>query len=71
MQKLTTEGLRINGVNYSSTFVTGGVFSLDGVHPNQRGYAIIANTFIDAINQKYGANIAKVDPNSYKGVTLP
>ncbi len=71
MQKLTTEGLRINGVNYSSTFITGGVFSLDGVHPNQRGYAIVANAFIDAINQKYGANIAKVDPNSYKGVTFP
>lgn len=71
MQKLATEGLRINGVNYSSSFVTGGVFSLDGVHPNQRGYAIIANAFIDAINTKYNATIPKVDPNHYTGVTFP
>ncbi|MBS9768200.1 MAG: SGNH/GDSL hydrolase family protein [Flavobacteriaceae bacterium] len=71
MQTLATTGLRINGVNYNSEFIKGGVFSLDGVHPNQRGYAIIANAFIDAINQKYNANIAKVDPNNYKGVEFP
>lgn len=71
MQKLATEGLRINGVNYSSKFVTGGVFSLDGVHPNQRGYAIIANAFIDAINAKYNATIPKVAPNHYTGITFP
>lgn len=71
MQELATKGLRINGVNYNSTFVTGGVFSLDGVHPNQRGYAIIANAFIDAINHKYNATIPKVDPNHYNGVTFP
>ncbi len=71
MQTLATKGLRINGVNYNSEFIKGGVFSLDGVHPNQRGYAIIANAFIDAINKKYNANIAKVDPNNYKGVEFP
>lgn len=71
MQQLATKGLRIAGVNYSSAFVTGGVFSLDGVHPNQRGYAIIANAFIKAINEKYNATIPEVDPNSYVGITFP
>jgi hypothetical protein len=58
-------GINFNGVNYTTTFVTGGAFSLDGVHPNARGYAIIANTFIDAINTKYNSTIGEVNVNSY------
>jgi len=38
------------------------LFSLDGVHPNNRGYAVIANAFIDAINATAGTSIAHVDP---------
>lgn len=71
MKELAENKLRIKGVDYSSEFVTGGVFSLDGVHPNQRGYAIIANGFIQAINAKYNSNLPEVDPNSYEGVKLP
>lgn len=64
-------GLIFNGVNYTSQFVTGGAFSLDGVYPTSRGYAIIANGFIKAINKKYGSNIPQVDPNLYHGVKFP
>jgi lysophospholipase L1-like esterase len=41
------------------------VFGLDGVHPTPRGYAIIANKFIDVIEQKYGAKLPKVVPAQY------
>ena len=58
-------GITYNGISYTTTFVTGGAFSLDGVHPNSRGYAIIANTFIDAINSTYGSSIDKVNVNAY------
>lgn len=37
-----------------------GVFSLDGVHPNMYGHAVMANELIDAINARYGYNIPKV-----------
>ncbi|MEM7181891.1 MAG: SGNH/GDSL hydrolase family protein [Spirochaetota bacterium] len=37
-----------------------GVFSLDGVHPNMYGHAVMANELIEAINQKYGVSIPKV-----------
>ena len=40
-------------------------FGLDGVHPTPRGYAIIANKFIDVIEQKYGAKLPKVVPAQY------
>ncbi len=58
-------GINFNGTTYTADFVTGGAFSLDGVHPNSRGYAIIANLFIDAINDTYGSNVAKVNANAY------
>ncbi|MCB9201791.1 MAG: G-D-S-L family lipolytic protein [Flavobacteriales bacterium] len=72
MQELNSNsGITFNGVNYTSTFVTGGAFSLDGVHPNGRGYAIIANEFIKAINGKYDSTLPLVNPNNYTGVAFP
>jgi lysophospholipase L1-like esterase len=47
-----------------STFVTGGGFSLDGVHPSQRGYALIASKFMEAINTTYGSNFSPVSLNN-------
>ena len=41
------------------------VFGLDGVHPTPRGYAIIANKFIDVIEEAYGAKLPKVVPANY------
>lgn len=64
-------GIQYNGVKYTASFITGGAFSLDGVHPNGRGYALIANTFIDAINKTYGSTLPWVDINAYSGVTFP
>jgi lysophospholipase L1-like esterase len=40
-------------------------FSLDGVHPTPRGYAIIANRFIDVIEQNFAAKLPKVVPAYY------
>ncbi len=64
-------GMVYDGLNFTTTFVTGGIFSLDGVHMNQRGAAIVANAFIDAINNKYGAHIPKADITAYPGIVFP
>jgi phospholipase/lecithinase/hemolysin len=58
----------------TASFVTGGAFSLDGVHPTPRGYAYISNLFINAINAKYGATLRTVDLAQYQTLfpkTLP
>ncbi len=61
-----------NGVTITPSFAPPtGAFSEDGVHPNSRGYAFMANIFIDAINAKFGAVIPKVDISKYKGTGLP
>lgn len=56
-----TGGTNINGINFKTTYVTGGLFSLDGVHPSNQAHGLIANTFISAINSKFSAKITFID----------
>jgi lysophospholipase L1-like esterase len=56
-----TGGTTYDGVAFATTYVTGGLFSLDGVHPTSRGQAVIANEFIKAINAKWGTSIVQVN----------
>ena len=60
---------------YSGAFVLDDpentVFSLDGVHPNNLGHAIIANAFIDMINEELQMGIPKLNPEDFKGQYAP
>ena len=69
--KTIKSGMVYNGITLNTTFVTGGAFSLDGVHPNPRGYALIANEFLKRINATYNANIPYVDVTKYEGTKFP
>lgn len=60
-----------NGIGFNTSYVSGGAFSLDGVHPNPRGYALIANEYIKAINAKYGSSVPEVDVTRYTGIVFP
>ena len=64
-------GLDFDGVNYTTEYIAGGSFSLDGVHPNTRGYAIIANKFISTINEYYNSSLTPVVVANYNGAILP
>lgn len=64
-------GIQYNGINFNGQFVSGGAFSLDGVHLNPRGYALVANYYIRAINTTYGAKIPSVDVTQFPGVVFP
>jgi hypothetical protein len=48
-----------------------GIYSEEGLHPNSRGYAVIANVFIDAINAKFGATVPKANLGNYGATGLP
>lgn len=65
MTKLHTEGINFENITMSSKYLTGGVFSLDGIHLSARGNALISNIFIDAINDKYKSTLKKVDLRKY------
>ena len=53
-------GIAINNYNATTAFL-GGLFSLDGVHPTNTGYALVANQYIDALNSSTKTNIAEVN----------
>jgi lysophospholipase L1-like esterase len=57
LTQLATTGIEVGGIPFNAGFLTGGVFSYDGVHPTHFGYAFVANAFIAAINQQFGADI--------------
>jgi lysophospholipase L1-like esterase len=61
LTQLASGGIRFGNFTMTSSYAVGGAFSLDGVHPSPRGYGLIANIFIDAINAKYGATLRHVD----------
>lgn len=48
-----------------------GVFSLDGLHPNALGQALLANEFIRVINETFHTAIDPVPSHRYKGITFP
>jgi lysophospholipase L1-like esterase len=68
---LATEGIALSdGSTVTAEYATGGGFSLDGVHPAPRGYALVANQFVDAINAKYGSNLPGVNPLDFTGLYI-
>lgn len=71
LNNIKQSGLVIDGLNLNSNYISGGLFSLDGVHLTPRGYAIVANEFIKAINSKYGSNIPLANVANYRGVKFP
>ncbi len=64
-------GMIFDGIHFNTQYVTGGLFSLDGVHLSPRGNAVVANYFIDVINEHYGAGIPKVSVTQYQGIIFP
>lgn len=70
-------GLRIEtGQVYTANYFSGSateglvLFSLDGVHPNARGYAVIANEIIKVINHHYHANLPLHNPSYFPGINI-
>ena len=70
LAEVASTGHVFNGGVMTNAYVTGGGFSLDGVHLTPRGYAFCANMIIDVINTTYNASIPKVDIGTYGTVTL-
>lgn len=69
-------GLRVDdGTIYTANYFSAAtastvLFSLDGVHPNPRGYAVIANEIIKVINSHYNANLPIYSPANFPGVNI-
>ena len=69
---ITAQAGIANGITFTPNInPPTGIYSEEGLHPNSRGYAFIANVFIDAINAKFGANVPKANLAGYSATGLP
>lgn len=64
-------GVKWDGANFNLAFVSGGFMSLDGLHPNQKGYLLLANGMIEAVNKKYKTRIPTMNCPDCDGVLFP
>ena len=76
MNQLVT-GLKIEtGSIYTANYFSGSamegqvLFSLDGVHPNARGYAVIANEIIKVINTSFKSKLPLHNPTYFPGINI-
>jgi len=65
LNEVADTGVQFDEFTLNASLVFGGAFSLDGVHPTARGYAFIANKFMDAINAQYGSTLPSVRARNY------
>jgi phospholipase/lecithinase/hemolysin len=59
LTQIQAEGFMMGGQRLTTDFL-GGIFSLDGIHPTNTGYGIVANAFIKELNQTFAAAIPPV-----------
>jgi lysophospholipase L1-like esterase len=67
MRDLAQNGRTIGGATFTSSYLTGGIFSYDGVHPTDLGYAITANEWIRLFNAN-GTALPEVDLLPFVGL---
>ena len=51
----------LGGIELSADFLLGGIFSYDGVHPQNIGYALVATELIKTINSSFDVNIPQLN----------
>lgn len=64
------KGTAYNGIPLNMTFISGGFFGLDGIHPHDRGYALLSNFFIQKIDSIHQATIPEMDISRFSGVVF-
>jgi lysophospholipase L1-like esterase len=69
LAQIASGGRSYAGIRLTATFLTGGMFSYDGIHPTELGYAVIANEFIATTNAQKGTTIPPVDLGPFLGLT--
>lgn len=56
LQDATLNGIPFDNFTMTTKLVTGGAIGLDGVHLTARGYAYLANKFLEKIDEAFGSN---------------
>lgn len=60
-EQVSQGAVQVGGFAPSDQYVIGGFYSLDGIHPSNIGYAMIANKWIETINQSLSISLPFVN----------
>ncbi|MBE0645186.1 MAG: hypothetical protein IH600_13975 [Bacteroidetes bacterium] len=71
LNDIQANGYSAAGDEFTTAFISGGLFSLDGVHLSSRGSAVVANKFIETMNNAYSANIRYIPFYNIPGIAAP
>lgn len=69
--RVKTSGVTVDGETFKTDYISGGLFSLDGVHPTSKGQGVLANEFIKVMNASFGMHVPLVNINSLPGLPAP
>ncbi len=58
LTEASTTGVTFDNYNMTTDLVFGGLVSLDGIHLTSRGYGLMANKFLEALDAGFGSNFA-------------
>lgn len=56
LEEASAQGVQFGEFRMTTSLVTGGLVSLDGVHLTARGYALMANKILEAMDANFGSN---------------
>lgn len=63
-------GIVVDGVNLQPDFSPNGIISTDGIYPNPKGHALVANEVIKVVNSAFGADIPPIDTTPFRTVIV-
>ncbi len=58
LTEASMSGVKFDNYNMTTDLVFGGLVSLDGIHLTSRGYGLMANKFLEALDAGFGSNFA-------------
>ncbi|HET6360441.1 MAG TPA: hypothetical protein VFH11_00115 [Gemmatimonadota bacterium] len=70
VETLAEGGMVSDGVLLSADYATGQAFSLDGARFTPKGYGVIANLVIDALDARYGGSVPHLRTGTLPGIPL-
>ncbi|MGH7267539.1 MAG: hypothetical protein ACREMB_22185, partial [Candidatus Rokuibacteriota bacterium] len=70
VETLAAGSLISDGILLSADYATGQAFSLDGARFTPKGYGVVANLVIDALNTRYGGSVPHLRTADLPGISL-
>jgi len=71
LEEASTTGMQFDDFTMNTSLVFGGMVSLDGVHLTARGYALMANKFLAAIDATYSSNFTEATNGLANSLNYP